>query len=290
MDAPSSTDVGDAAAVERCARAYRLKLPRAPLAGPAGRSAGADLGSSLDFQDFRAYFPGDDVRHVDWSIYGRTDELVVRLYREEVSPDIEVVLDCSRSMASSALKSAAALASARLFLSLARRERGSASLVLAGEAPRRLRGDDAERALAAGVFAGRAPLDEVLASGQVPLRRRSVRAVVSDFLFPHAAPALVARLARQAAALFVVQILDPAELDPDFVGGRLLVDVETGEEASVLVSADAISRYRARLDALTADLARQCRLWAAPFARAAAGPLPSIAREALLPAGIVEAA
>jgi uncharacterized protein (DUF58 family) len=278
-----------AAEVDRCAHSYRLKLPRAPLAGPAGRSAGADVGASLDFQDFRAYFPGDDVRHVDWSVYARSDNLVVRLYREEVSPDVEVVLDCSRSMASSALKAAYAVALTRLFLSLAERERGGAALVLADDNPRRLRRADVDRALDAGVFTGVSTLHDALASGGVSLRKRSVRVVVSDFLFPHAAADLVARLARQAAALYVVQALDPSEIDPDFPGGRLLVDVETLEEANVVVNDAAIARYRGRLDALSAELARQCRLWAAPFARAGAGALASCCRDVFLPAGIVEA-
>lgn len=283
--APAGTTADE---VARCVRSYRLRLPRAPLAGPAGRAAGAGLGASLDFQDFRAYFPGDDVRHVDWSIYARSDALVVRLYREEVSPDAEIVLDCSRSMASTDAKAGFGLGMVRLFLALARKERGSASVVLAGDVPERLPAAEVEGRLAPGVFAGAAPLPEALAPGAVALRRRAVRVVVSDFLFPHDAAGLVARLARGAAALFVVQVLDSTELDPDWAGGTLLIDVETGDEANMLVDAAAVARYRARLDALSEALARQCRLWAAPFARVAGRSVEAACRAALLPAGIVE--
>ena len=44
------------------------------------------------------YVPGDDLRHVDWAAYARSEVLAVRLYREEVAPRIDLVLDISRSM------------------------------------------------------------------------------------------------------------------------------------------------------------------------------------------------
>jgi uncharacterized protein (DUF58 family) len=260
------------------------------LAGPAGRAAGADLGASLDFQDFRSYFPGDDVRHVDWSVYARSDALVVRLYREEVCPDVEVILDCSRSMASTARKASFAIAGARLFLALAQREHGTASVLLAGDAPHRIGGAHAARHLGPSVFSGAAPLDAVLGSGAAAVKKRAVRAVVSDFLFPHSPATLIARLARGAAALFVVQVLDPSECEPDYAGGRLLVDVETGEAENMLVDARAVAAYRRRLDALTEGLARHCRLWATPFARTVAGSIAAACRGPLLRAGIVEVA
>src|SRR5439155_2967235 len=60
---------------------------------------GARAGSSLEFRDHRSYEPGDDLRHVDWHAFARTDQLSVKLYREEVSPHLDVLIDGSRSMA-----------------------------------------------------------------------------------------------------------------------------------------------------------------------------------------------
>jgi len=285
-----ATDVARLAAeVERCAASYQLKLPRTPLSGPAGRTAGADLGSSLDFQDFRSYFPGDDVRHVDWSVYARSDALVMRLYREEVSPDVEIVLDCSRSMASTDLKADLTVATTRLFLALAERQRGTASIMIAGDEPRRVRRTDVDRVLSPELFTSTSTLAEALLSGRMRFHKRSVRVVVSDFLFPHDPSELVSRLAHGAAAAYVLQLLEPSELDPDFPGGRLLIDVETDAEANVVVNVDSIARYRSRLDALSAGLARQCRLWMTPFARVAGGSLETTCRDVLLPAGFLEA-
>ena len=99
--------------------AFRLALPREAMRGLGGARAGAAAGSSLDFLDFREYHPGDDLRRLDWSVYARTDREVVKLYREEVFPRLDIVLDASRSMdlpgtakASSALALCGALAAA----------------------------------------------------------------------------------------------------------------------------------------------------------------------------------
>src|SRR6185295_11749770 len=81
------------------AAAFRLTLPRMPLGGRVGERLGSGTGSSLEFQDYRSYAPGDDLRHVDWAAYARSELLAVRLYREEVAPRVDLVIDCSRSMA-----------------------------------------------------------------------------------------------------------------------------------------------------------------------------------------------
>ena len=84
--------------VHRVAAAFRLAMPRTPVGGRLGERLGSGTGSSLEFQDYRQYAMGDDLRHVDWSAYARSEVLTVRLYREEVAPRIDLVLDLSRSM------------------------------------------------------------------------------------------------------------------------------------------------------------------------------------------------
>ena len=55
-------------------------------------------GSSLEFADFRNYVPGDDPRRIDWSIYGRIERLMMKLYEEEEDLDVGILIDCSASM------------------------------------------------------------------------------------------------------------------------------------------------------------------------------------------------
>src|SRR5690606_2257643 len=84
----------------RAVNTYQLGLPRTPVAGRSGELLGRGTGSSLEFQEYREYLPGDDIRHLDWAAYGRSDVLMVRLFREEISPRTEILLDASRSMTS----------------------------------------------------------------------------------------------------------------------------------------------------------------------------------------------
>ena len=77
----------------RLAEVYRLALGERRNRGPAGERLGKGTGASLEFQDRRVYAAGDDVRHLDWAAYARTDQMMVRLYREEVLPTVELLVD-----------------------------------------------------------------------------------------------------------------------------------------------------------------------------------------------------
>ena len=104
---------------ERAGLRYRLGLPPR-AAGGAGTTLGRRAGSSLEFRDYRDYHPGDDLRHVDWNAYARSDQLSVKLYREEVTPHVDLIVDGSRSMAlEGSAKEAATLALPAFFATAA---------------------------------------------------------------------------------------------------------------------------------------------------------------------------
>ena len=69
---------------------------------PEGREGGRYLnprdGSSLEFKQHRPYGPGDDIRRVDWAVYGRTKKLFTRLVESEHTPELVIALDVSASM------------------------------------------------------------------------------------------------------------------------------------------------------------------------------------------------
>src|SRR5688572_12400781 len=54
-------------------------------------------GESVEFADHRAYVVGDDLRHIDWNIFGRLDKLFLKLFLEEEDLCLHVVIDCSAS-------------------------------------------------------------------------------------------------------------------------------------------------------------------------------------------------
>ena len=271
----------------RAAAAFRLAMPRTPIGGRVGERLGAGTGSSLEFQDYRPYAPGDDLRHVDWAAYARSELLAVRLYREEVAPRIDLVLDISRSMVVTEQK-------LRAYGELS----GLLACACAVHRGRLAHHHDVGRPAAAACTSPRTsnasspatPRLSALEEAHLPFRRRSLRVVVSDFLFPHDADVLVSRLARDSALLAIVQLTLREEAEPVVEGGRRLVDVEGRGELDLVIDEAAIRDYRARFSRLRLGLSAAARRVGARFAHVVAGtPVRDVAR-GLAAAGVLEAA
>src|ERR1044071_3390359 len=56
------------------------------------------MGFSVDFAAYRQYMPGDEIRRIDWNVYGRSDRLYIKLYEGETNTRVQVMLDISGSM------------------------------------------------------------------------------------------------------------------------------------------------------------------------------------------------
>lgn len=278
--------------VQRVVDTYQLGLPRTPVAGRSGELLGRGTGSSLEFQEFREYIPGDDIRHVDWSAYARSDTLMVRLYREEISPQTQILIDGSASMRTGGdAKPLVAKQLAAAFALLCGRLGGRAGVVACGDqtaARTGLEGLDVVERLA---FDSRATLVDLLDGNQIPLQRQSVRIVISDFLFPHDPESLIRRLAAGASALWVLQLLSAWEAAPTPSGGRRLVDVESAAETDLILDRRTIEGYQKRLQQLQAELARNCRRVHATFVPLIADKgLQTLCREDLCAAEVLRVA
>src|ERR1041385_4761301 len=57
-----------------------------------------DFGFSQEFAEYRAYNPGDDLRHVDWNVFARSEKMFLKRYRGETNCQVSVLLDASRTM------------------------------------------------------------------------------------------------------------------------------------------------------------------------------------------------
>jgi uncharacterized protein (DUF58 family) len=270
--------------VQRIAAAFRLAMPRTPVGGRLGERLGSGTGSSLEFQDYRQYTLGDDLRHVDWSAYARSEILTVRLYREEVAPRIDLVLDVSRSMTLTEQKGRAYGELCGL-LACASASTEADSRILTGASGE---GRPLERPEQIERFLSCEAKLSALEEPNLPLRRRSLRVVISDFLFPHDADVLVGRLARDGASLAIIQLTLPEEADPSAEGGRRLQDVEGYGEFDIVIDEKAVRDYRERFGRLRLGLARAARRVGASFSHVVAGtPLREAAR-ALTTAGVLE--
>jgi uncharacterized protein (DUF58 family) len=278
--------------VQRAVDTFLLGLPRTPAAGRSGELLGRGTGSSLEFQEYREYVPGDDIRHLDWGAYARSDTLMVRLFREEISPKTEILLDASRSMTSGGeMKSRVARQLAAVFALLSARLGGRPVVVPLEDGPAVPLGLDALDRLSALPFTGRSNLAELLQDHLVPLKRQAVRIVVSDFLFPHDPASLVRRLAGDASALWLVQVLSDWEAAPTALGGRRLNDIETDAIADLVLDRKAVEGYLGRLAALQQELLLNCRRAHATFVSLVADRgLATLCRNDLCAAGILRIA
>lgn len=273
----------DAAAVEAAASGCALRLPRGPHRGRLGEVRAASVGASLELHDFRQYAPGDDLRHVDWNAVARTGELYLRVRQDEVSPRVEVLLDGSASMAVSPEKSARAAELAAWVVTLARRGGLDPTLVVTGETVRKASGPSTRALLEAMTFEGREPFDEALRRAP-PLLPCGLRVVVSDFLLEAPPGPFAERLARGAAGLVLLQVLDVEDVSPSGGAGARLTDSESGEVLERVLTPGVLAQYEARLRAHVGLWEAAARRVRATWAQAVADQaLSTLARSALAP-------
>lgn len=220
----------------------------------AGIHTGNQPGASLELHEYRPYLPGDDLRRVDWGVFGRSDLLVVRQYQVELSPNVELHLDGSASMGLYPGKGAVALFMAAFLAGVIEGAEGHPVLVLGKE--RHLR-EGILGALRGCAFRGREELG--VSAGGGLARGRPVRILISDFLFEDAVR-VVAGLGLGADLLLPFALLAEEERHPTLRGPVRLVDAETGERSvDLLANRQAVDRYRARLEAHLHALDGACR-------------------------------
>ena len=237
----------------------------------AGRMKGDRLskrkGRGAEFADYRPYTVGDDLRFLDWNLYGRMEKLFLRLFLEEEDLSVYLLIDNSRSMDSgnpTKLRYAKQVAAALGFIGLVNLDRVSIEAVGGGDAGR------------SPVYRGRPSLWRMLKfldnvpvadSGDLnrALRRFAQRAtgqgvavILSDFLDKDGYEDGLRFLAARSLDVYAVQVLSQEEIDPPYTGDLKLTDVEDGDEAEITISAPLLARYRQTLTAFRSALSGFC--------------------------------
>jgi uncharacterized protein (DUF58 family) len=247
-------------------------------------------GSSLEFADFRNYTPGDDLRTVDWNVYGRLNRLFVKLFEAEQDLHVSILIDCSASMRwlpenrtgeSIRLRKfdhARRIAAALSYVALANLDRVNL-FPFAGELgadPGFVRGKqqfhsilDFLRRLSD--FPGATDATRMKASFRTfahRMKRRGLVFVLSDLFDPEAGDAL-AYLRQQHFEVTTLQVLDEAEIDPALAGnveGDLqLVDTETRATYDIMADSSLMESYRTQFNEFVAGVEQNCRRRAIGF-------------------------
>ena len=266
---------------EQLGARYALQIPQVAATGIIGSRAGRRAGSSIDFQDYREYQPGDDLRFIDWGIYARSDRLTVKLFREEVTPHLDLILDGSRSMnLENTAKAAAAAQLAALLATSAANAQCSQAVWLSGEGFQRLANDTLTPSAwdKLELESKRTPEQsyEILPP---KFRRLGVRVLISDLLWPGEPLQLLRRLRDGAAALFVIQLLARDDATPPEHGNLRVVDSETGEESEIYIDSGIAKQYADNLAQLQQSWDNACRQCGAHLTTIIAEDLESSLKE-----------
>lgn len=278
---PSSID--DLLGPALLARLDRLDvLSRKVFAGKMpGERRSKRRGRSVEFDDYRNYVAGDDLRHIDWNVFARLDRFFIKLFREDEDLSFHLVIDASPSMDAGESDSgpsptklifAQRLAMSLAYIGLVNQNRVVLSTVGArGKRPvqqlspirGRLNVARAARFILDSVLPvdGEAPapgpLTETLKSIAQTRSGKGVMVILSDFLIPEDPRPALNYLAGSDSGggfdTYCLQVLAPGELEPErdaprgLVGDLRLTDVENGRIAEVTLSGALVKRYKQRL-------------------------------------------
>ncbi len=258
----------------------RRRLSIRARSGSPGERLARRRGGNAEFEEHRAYAPGDDVRRIDWAAYARSDEPVLKTFRLEEDAVVRLVCDASLSMdfgSPTKLDTAKRLLAAVGYMALAGSER--AELVVASSGSASSRGATRGRGALAGLLRA---LDELKPSGATDLarsidavitraRRPGMLVVASDFLDRGAYVDALGRAASQGHDVVLAHVLAPEDQMPVLEGDVALEDAETGEVVEVTIDRTLLAAVRARFLAHCEALAALARRRRAAYVLVNAG-------------------
>ena len=212
------------------------------------------MGSGIEFSDHREYNSGDDLRYLDWNIYARHGDLLLKRFQEEQDLHVYLMLDCSRSMSfgtPAKFDLARHLVAALAYIALADLDRVAIIAYANGiftELPM-TRGK--ARILPIMKF-----LDELPSSGDDTNLEKAVQGllhrgartgmavVVSDLFDEHGFQKGLDQLRYRRFDAHVIQLHDPREADPGLLGDAELVDIESESVRKVTVTERNLKKYK----------------------------------------------
>ena len=253
---------------EELARLDRLSLlTRRTLRGEnVGERRSRRIGAGGEFVDHRTYVPGDDLRYVDWNVYFRHGDLVVKRFEAEENVRVFLAVDRSPSMEGRKALAARRLAGALAHVALRRRDAVTFAWLPATEEGPVITLRDPARlpalldAMARVPSAGPTRLAPDLDRATAMTKRRGPAVLVSDFFDPAGAVAGLARLAARGFEVTALHVLDPADADLPVGEAVRCVDRETGETVDV----DVTEAFAEAVHAAWRRRAERVRAWCAP--------------------------
>ncbi len=224
-------------------------------------------GSSVEFADHRNYVVGDDLRRIDWNVYGRLDKLFLKLFLEEEDLHVYTLLDTSQSMEfgdPTKLQYGKQVAAALAFIGLVNHDRvvleGFSSGLEPGLTNVRARSQmwRVIQHLEGLHSSGAGNLTAACKAFAIKHTGKGIAVVISDFLDKRGYQDALRYLLARNLDLYVIHVLSKEEVEPDLVGDLRLVDAEDDDVAEISISAPLLQRYKANLNAFVGGLKEWC--------------------------------
>jgi uncharacterized protein (DUF58 family) len=237
----------------------------------AGLHRSPDFGFSQEFAEYRAYSEGDDLRHVDWNVFARTDRCYLKRYRGETNSQLLLLLDTSASMgfgSAGVTKLDYARFVAASLCYMAHGQRDAAGLIVFDEdvqnyvAPSTRQGQLFRllHAIEKAQVGTHTDFGKPFAHFQNFLHRRGIVIVMSDF---YADPELIVKtvepLRYRGNEVILFHLLDPKEIRPAFREPVLLYDLEDTSQSMEVSPEYVQDEYHVKIDAHIETLASKLR-------------------------------
>jgi uncharacterized protein (DUF58 family) len=220
-----------------------------------------DFGFSQEFAEYRAYSPGDDLRHGDWNVFARTERAYLKRYRGETNSILTVLLDASNSMKFSSHSVSkmdyARFIAASLFYLAIQNQRDAAGLIVFDDEIRTYIRPSTRQWQLHRLLSGleqaephaRTDFAKPLNHFQQFLRRRGIVVFISDFYdSPEHIVRTIEPLRFHGNEVVLFHVLDPKEIRPEIVEPSTLIDLETHDR--IEITPDYVrDEYRKKFDA-----------------------------------------
>jgi uncharacterized protein (DUF58 family) len=232
------------------------------------------LGGGIEFADHRDYTPGDDFRYLDWNIYARHGDLLLKRFQEEQDLHVYLLLDCSRSMEFGTppkFDLARQVTAALAYIALADLDRIAVVAFAEGVLTEFPLTRGKARILNLLEFLEELPADgdatnlgELVHAFVHRTMRRGLAIVVSDLFDPLGFQPALDRLRHHRFEPYVIQLYDREEAEPGFLGDVELIDVESREPRKLTVTEKHLKQYRSLFQGFLQSVETYCESYGIP--------------------------
>lgn len=240
--------------------------------GMSGARKSSAKGSSVEFSDFREYIPGDDIRRIDWNVYGRLDKLFIKQFMEEKEAFYHIFVDSSASMNfGEKKKSDMALKLAAVFVWLVQKQLDRVEILtlsdgrldrtspITGRSSFARMLDELEKVS----FSGTTGINEAISRAKI--NGRGVTIIISDFLDPDGIDEAIKFLTFKRQEVMLLQVLAHEEIEFDEEGTFAIKDMETSDEVRVTMSRQTIKNYQKTLESHNQKIQRLAKKYGCAY-------------------------